>query len=107
MQTREKSRSRYTRPLDLKHGRVEMTHGGGGRAMAQLIEQLFMAAFDNQYLRQMNDQACFQVSTGRLAIATDSHVITPLFFPGGDIGSLSINGTINDVVMSGAKLSCR
>ncbi len=103
MQTREKSRSRYTRPLDLKHGRVEMTHGGGGRAMAQLIEQLFMAAFDNQYLRQMNDQACFQVSTGRLAIATDSHVITPLFFPGGDIGSLSINGTINDVVMSGAK----
>jgi hydrogenase expression/formation protein HypE len=103
MQTRGKIKPGYARSLDLKHGRVEMAHGGGGRAMAQLIEQLFMAAFDNKYLRQMNDQACFQVSSGRMVMSTDSHVITPLFFPGGDIGSLSINGTINDVVMSGAK----
>ena len=103
MQARGKIRSGYSRPLDLKHGRVEMTHGGGGRAMTQLIEQLFLAAFDNKYLRQMNDQASFQVSSGRMVMSTDSHVITPLFFPGGDIGSLSINGTINDVVMSGAK----
>ena len=105
MQTRSKNKPIYTRSLDLKHGCVEMTHGGGGRAMAQLIEQLFMAAFDNKYLRQMNDQACFQVSSGRMVMSTDSHVITPLFFPGGDIGCLSINGTINDVVMSGAKPS--
>jgi hydrogenase expression/formation protein HypE len=103
MQTRGKIKPGYARSLDLKHGRVEMAHGDGGRAMAQLIEQLFMAAFDNKYLRQMNDQACFQVSSGRMVMSTDSHVITPLFFPGGDIGSLSINGTINDVVMSGAK----
>jgi hydrogenase expression/formation protein HypE len=103
MHARGKIRSGYSRPLDLKHGRVEMTHGGGGRAMTQLIEQLFIVAFDNKYLRQMNDQACFQVSGGHMVISTDSHVITPLFFPGGDIGSLSINGTINDVVMSGAK----
>jgi hydrogenase expression/formation protein HypE len=103
MQTRGKIKPGYARSLDLKHGRVEMAHGGGGRAMTQLIDQLFMAAFDNKYLRQMNDQACFQVSSGRMVMSTDSHVITPLFFPGGDIGSLSINGTINDVVMSGAK----
>ena len=103
MQTRGKIKPGYTRSLDLKHGRVEMAHGGGGRAMAQLIDQLFMAAFDNKYLRQMNDQACFPVSSGRMVMSTDSHVITPLFFPGGDIGSLSINGTINDVVMSGAE----
>lgn len=103
MQTRGKIKPGYTRSLDLKHGCVEMAHGGGGRVMAQLIDQLFMAAFDNKYLRQMNDQACFPVSSGRMVMSTDSHVITPLFFPGGDIGSLSINGTINDVVMSGAE----
>jgi hydrogenase expression/formation protein HypE len=103
MQTRGKNKLGYTRSLDLKHGCVEMAHGGGGLAMAQLIDQLFMAAFDNKYLRQMNDQACFPVSSGRMVMSTDSHVITPLFFPGGDIGSLSINGTINDVVMSGAE----
>ena len=80
-----------------------MAHGGGGRAMTQLIDQLFLAAFDNEFLRQMNDQACFQSFNGRMVMSTDSHVITPLFFPGGDIGSLSVHGTINDVVMSGAK----
>lgn len=103
MQKSIKKKPHYIRPLDLKHGHVEMIHGGGGRAMAQLIDQLFLTAFDNQYLRQKNDQACFPVSDGRMVMATDSHVITPLFFPGGDIGCLSINGTINDVVMSGAK----
>ncbi len=96
-------KSSYTRKLDLKHGHVDMTHGSGGRVMAQLIEQLFLAAFDNEFLRQMNDQACFNVPGGRMVMATDSHVITPLFFPGGDIGCLSVHGTINDVVMSGAK----
>lgn len=98
-----KARPRYTRSLDLKNGCVEMAHGSGGRAMAQLIDQLFLAAFDNEFLRQMNDQACFQSFNGRMVISTDSHVITPLFFRGGDIGSLSVHGTINDIVMSGAK----
>src|SRR3989339_224338 len=93
----------YTRPLDFKHGRVDMTHGSGGRAMAQLIDELFVAAFDNEFLRQMNDQARFPAPHGRMVMSTDSHVVSPLFFPGGDIGSLSVHGTINDVAMSGAR----
>lgn len=93
----------YTRTLDLKHGCIEMSHGAGGRAMTQLIQQLFLPAFDNAFLRPMNDQACFSCTAGRMVISTDSHVITPLFFPGGDIGSLSVHGTVNDIAMSGAK----
>ncbi|MDR2238972.1 MAG: hydrogenase expression/formation protein HypE [Zoogloeaceae bacterium] len=96
-------RKGYIRPVDFKHGRVDMTHGGGGRAMAQLIDELFLAAFDNDWLRAANDQACFAVPGGRIAMATDAHVVSPLFFPGGDIGCLSVHGTINDVAMSGAK----
>lgn len=93
----------YARRLDFKHGRVEMSHGSGGRAMAQLIDELFLPAFDNEQLRQMNDQAAFAVSAGRMVMATDSHVVSPLFFAGGDIGSLAVHGTINDVAMAGAK----
>jgi hydrogenase expression/formation protein HypE len=93
----------YVRPIDFKGGRVDMSHGAGGRAMAQLIDELFLAAFDNEWLRQLNDQACFAVPTGRMVMATDSHVVSPLFFPGGDIGCLAVHGTINDVSMSGAK----
>ena len=96
-------RKGYIRPVDFKHGRVDMTHGSGGRAMAQLIEELFLAAFDNDWLRAANDQACFGVQGGRMVMATDSHVVSPLFFPGGDIGCLSVHGTVNDVAMSGAK----
>jgi hydrogenase expression/formation protein HypE len=68
-------------PLDLKHGVVELSHGGGGRAMAQLIEELFLAAFDNEWLRAQDDGAHLTVPPGRLAMATDSHVVSPLFFP--------------------------
>jgi hydrogenase expression/formation protein HypE len=93
----------YVRPIDFKQGRIDMSHGGGGRAMAQLIDELFMQAFDNDWLRQMNDQACFAVTGGRMVIATDGHVVSPLFFPGGDIGCLSVHGTVNDVAMSGAR----
>ena len=98
----------YVRPIDFKHGQVDMTHGGGGRAMAQLIEELFLSAFDNEWLRQMNDQASFTLphgngAPGRMVMATDSHVVSPLFFPGGDIGCLSVHGTINDVAMAGAQ----
>jgi hydrogenase expression/formation protein HypE len=95
-------RKAYVRPLDFRNGRVDMTHGSGGRAMAQLIEELFAAAFDNAYLREGNDGARVTPPPGRLVIATDSHVITPLFFPGGDIGALSVHGTVNDVAMMGA-----
>ncbi len=95
-------RKTYIRPLDFKNGRVDMTHGSGGRASAQLIETLFADAFDNDYLRQRNDQAVFDVNAGRMVVSTDAHVISPLFFPGGDIGCLSVHGTVNDVAMSGA-----
>lgn len=71
--------------------------------MAQLIDQLFHAAFDNEWLAQKNDQAMFAVSAGRMVMTTDSHVVSPLFFPGGDIGCLAVHGTINDVAMSGAR----
>lgn len=92
----------YTRALDFRHGQVEMTHGSGGRAMAQLVEELFIAAFDNEALSRMDDQAQVEMPPGRMVIATDSHVVSPLFFPGGDIGCLSVHGTINDVAMAGA-----
>jgi hydrogenase expression/formation protein HypE len=95
-------RADYVRPIDFKHGRVDMTHGSGGRAMAQLIAELFLREFDNEWLRAGNDSARIAMPPGRMVIATDSHVVSPLFFPGGDIGSLSVHGTINDVAMSGA-----
>jgi hydrogenase expression/formation protein HypE len=93
----------YVRPLDIRHGRVDMSHGSGGRAMAQLVEQLFAAAFDNEWLAQRNDQALLPRPEGRIVMSTDCHVVSPLFFPGGDIGCLSVHGTINDVAMSGAQ----
>jgi hydrogenase expression/formation protein HypE len=93
----------YIRPVDFKHGRVDMTHGGGGRAMAQLIDELFAVNFANEWLAQGNDNAVFAAPAGRMVMATDSHVVSPLFFPGGDIGCLSVHGTLNDVAMAGAK----
>jgi hydrogenase expression/formation protein HypE len=93
----------YSRPLDFKNGRIEMSHGAGGRAMAQLISELFAKAFDNPYLAAGNDGALLPASAGRLVMSTDSHVVFPLFFAGGDIGCLSVHGTINDVAMMGAQ----
>ncbi|CAD5375031.1 carbamoyl phosphate phosphatase, hydrogenase 3 maturation protein [Rubrivivax sp. A210] len=92
----------YVRPLDIKNGRIDLSHGSGGRAMAQLVAELFRPAFDNEWLAQGNDGASLALPPGRLVMATDSHVVSPLFFPGGDIGSLSVHGTVNDVAMCGA-----
>jgi len=93
----------YARPLDLRHGCIDMNHGAGGRLSAQLIEEVFARAFDNEFLRQGNDGALLPVPVGQqLVMATDGHVISPLFFPGGDIGCLAVNGTLNDVAMLGA-----
>lgn len=89
--------------LDFKRGCVELSHGAGGRAMAQLIGELFHAALDNEWLRRGNDQAAFDTAGGRMVMTTDAYVISPLFFPGGDIGSLSVHGTINDIAMAGAR----
>ncbi|WP_353092456.1 hydrogenase expression/formation protein HypE [Methylibium sp.] len=94
----------YIRPLDIKNGRIDMGHGAGGRAAMQLIEELFLASFDNDYLRQGDDGAAFAIPQGeRMVMAVDGHVVSPLFFPGGDVGCLSVHGTINDVAMSGAR----
>lgn len=84
-------------------GAVDMTHGSGGRAMAELVRSLFVRHFDNPLLAAGNDQAAFAVPAGRIVMSTDGHVISPLFFPGGDIGSLAVHGTINDVAMAGAR----
>ncbi|HTY04694.1 MAG TPA: hydrogenase expression/formation protein HypE [Rhodocyclaceae bacterium] len=95
-------KSDYIRPLDIKHGRVDMSHGSGGRAMAQLIEELFAKHLSNEYLAQGDDGARLPAVNGRLVMSTDAHVVSPLFFPGGDIGCLSVHGTINDVAVMGA-----
>jgi len=94
---------RFPVRLDLRHGTVDMSHGAGGRAMAQLIAEVFQTHLDNDLLRQGNDQALFTPPPGRLVMSTDGHVVSPLFFPGGDIGCLSVHGTINDVAMAGAR----
>ncbi|MCD8339775.1 MAG: hydrogenase expression/formation protein HypE [Burkholderiales bacterium] len=97
------SEKKYVRPLNFKTGRVEMNYGAGGKATAQLISDLFAEAFSNEYLLQGNDGADLPQCNGRLVMSTDSHVVTPLFFAGGDIGSLSVHGTVNDVAVCGAK----
>jgi hydrogenase expression/formation protein HypE len=91
------------RPLDMENGHVDLSHGSGGRAMAQLIDSVFRQSFDNSLLNAGNDFAAFSVPSGRMAMTTDGFVISPLFFPGGNIGSLAVHGTINDIAMSGAK----
>ena len=95
----------YSRSLDIHKGRVDLSHGGGGRAMAQLIEELFFAAFANEHLAQGNDGAVLPVpqGSGRMVMTTDAHVVSPLFFPGGDIGCLSVHGTVNDLSVMGAR----
>jgi hydrogenase expression/formation protein HypE len=98
------TRKNYVRPLDLKHGHIDMAHGAGGRAMAQLIDELFARHLGNDYLGQGDDGAVLPLpGAGRLVMATDAHVVSPLFFPGGDIGCLSVHGTVNDVAVMGAK----
>ncbi|WP_367607105.1 hydrogenase expression/formation protein HypE [Legionella sp. W05-934-2] len=89
--------------LNLNKECITMQHGSGGRAMVQLIEQIFRPAFTNPILAQQNDGASFKVEAGRMVTTTDAHVVHPLFFPGGDIGCLSVHGTINDLAMCGAK----
>lgn len=84
-------------------GKIDMSHGSGGRASAKLIHDLFLRHLGNEQLNQGNDYAAFDISDGRMVMSTDAHVISPLFFPGGDIGSLAVHGTVNDVSMSGAR----
>ena len=83
--------------------RVTMSHGGGGRATAELIARVFAPHFANPLLDQGHDVARLERPAGRIVVSTDGHVISPLFFPGGDIGSLAVHGTLNDVAMGGAR----
>lgn len=93
----------HQRRLDVENGRIDLSHGFGGRAMAHLISDIFHRAFGNEWLARCNDQSAFDVATGRIVMTTDGYVVSPLFFPGGNIGSLAVNGTINDVAMAGAR----
>ncbi|QLL64600.1 hydrogenase expression/formation protein HypE (plasmid) [Sinorhizobium mexicanum] len=93
----------YSRNLDVANGHVDLSHGAGGRAMGQLIEGIFHKAFDNIWLRAGNDQSAFTVPGGRMVMSTDGYVVSPLFFPGGNIGSLAVHGTINDIAMAAAR----
>lgn len=83
--------------------RVLLGHGSGGRLTSQLIEEELLPALRNPALAPLDDAAVLQVGEGRLAFTTDSYVVTPLFFPGGDIGALAVNGTVNDLAVSGAR----
>jgi hydrogenase expression/formation protein HypE len=94
----------WTCPLPLRdYPNIVLGHGGGGTLSAELIENLFLPAFRNTAIESMGDSAVLEVPAGRLAFSTDSYVVQPLFFPGGSIGDLAINGTVNDLAMSGAK----
>ena len=91
-------------PLPItQHEQIVLGHGSGGKLSAQLIEQVFVPAFSNPLLDKLDDQAVFPIQGARLAFTTDAFVVTPLFFPGGDIGKLAVNGTVNDLAMSGAR----
>lgn len=82
---------------------ILLGHGSGGKLSADLTKKIFLSQFDNSYLEPLNDAAVFEVNGTRLAFTTDSYVINPIFFPGGDIGKLAVNGTVNDLSVSGAK----
>jgi hydrogenase expression/formation protein HypE len=85
------------------HKQILLGHGSGGKLTADLVRKLFLPAFDNEYLARLDDQAVFELNGTRIAFTTDAFVVTPLFFPGGDIGKLAVNGTVNDLAMSGAR----
>jgi hydrogenase expression/formation protein HypE len=82
---------------------VLLGHGSGGKLSAELVRDIFLPAFNNPALAKLNDQAIVGVNGSRIAVSTDSFVVSPLFFPGGDIGSLAVHGTVNDLAMGGAQ----
>jgi hydrogenase expression/formation protein HypE len=91
-------------PIPLAGGdRILMGHGSGGRMTADLIARCFLPAFSNPYLEALDDAAVVRAGGARLAFTTDSYVVTPLFFPGGDIGALAVHGTVNDLAVMGAR----
>src|SRR5215510_10603097 len=87
----------------LDHKEIVLGHGSGGKLTQQLIEKMFRPVFQNELLNPLHDGAVFYLSGGRLAFSTDSYVVNPIFFPGGNIGKLAVNGTVNDLAMCGAR----
>ncbi len=85
-----------------EYPRIVLGHGGGGTLSRALIEKMFVPSFDNTALDALHDGAVLEIASGRIAFTTDSYVVRPIFFPGGDIGSLAVNGTVNDLAMCGA-----
>jgi hydrogenase expression/formation protein HypE len=91
-------------PLPNQHPEtIQLAHGGGGRMMRSLLERLFLPAFANQWLDARHDSAVVRIGAERIAFTTDTYVVSPLFFPGGDIGKLAVCGTVNDLAVSGAE----
>jgi len=84
------------------HDTVQLAHGSGGRMSAELVARFFQPRFSNPFLDRLEDQAVLNLPSGRVAFSTDTFVVDPLFFPGGSIGDLAVNGTVNDVCMAGA-----
>ena len=91
------------RKARIKEPRITMSHGAGGKASRTLTEAIFLDALDNPVLAELEDAASLTVGTAKLAFTTDSFVVSPLFFPGGNIGDLAVNGTVNDLAMVGAR----
>lgn len=86
-----------------RHDTIQLSHGSGGKLTNDLVSQLFLKAFDNEALRRQDDQATIEIGGQRLTFSTDSFVVDPIFFPGGNIGDLAVNGTVNDLCMNGAR----
>ena len=87
----------------MRSERILLSHGSGSKASHQLVDEIFLPVFGNPELNKLNDQAILETSSRKLAFTTDSYIISPIFFPGGDIGKLAVCGTVNDIAMSGAK----
>src|SRR2546427_3056844 len=101
----ERTRQARRHKFYLRDEKISLSHGSGGKATHNLIEGVFAPAFSNPLLDAMDDASTFGIDgTGqRLAFTTDTYVVSPLFFPGGDIGKLAVHGTINDLAMAGAE----
>jgi hydrogenase expression/formation protein HypE len=104
MESELKTGNGFVCPIPIEqYPNILLAHGGGGKLTHQLIEKMFLPAFGNPLLRARHDGAVFDLPSSKLAFTTDSYVVQPLFFPGGDIGTLAVNGTVNDLAMCGAR----
>jgi hydrogenase expression/formation protein HypE len=91
------------RDTQMKYEKIQLAHGGGGLLSYELIEKCFLPVLGNPILNKLNDQGVFEIKSLKFAFTTDSYVVNPIFFPGGDIGDLAVYGTVNDLSMGGAK----